>query len=190
MDPCTRETETPQNFGPTLQTWFCPRHITRSLSGLECLDGRNKSREGVSNCIFPTRIHNKYRFTPADTIVNAIDNVTTALPGSMPTPLHESSHQAIQSLQKILNQVRLSSQTDNRVPNLTESKSTNLPAHRSPRLLPKVTEPGLSCSPLDLGPCSRSVMTGVLDGGFFGGSGSPDGMIHGVELACCPVMQW
>ena len=45
--------------------------------------------------------------TPADTIVNTINNVTTALWGTMPTPLHKSSYQAIQRLQTILNQERL-----------------------------------------------------------------------------------
>ena len=80
--------------------------------------------------------------TPAGKIVNAIDNVTTALRGSMPTSLHKSSHQAIQRLQVILNQARLASQTDNTVPIPKERKSTNLP-QRSPRLLPSVTNTGL-----------------------------------------------
>ena len=45
-------------------------------------------------------------------------------------------------------------------------------------------------SPLELGPCCWSVMPGVLDLGLLGGTGLPDGMICGVDLACCPIMQW
>ena len=51
--------------------------------------------------------------TPADTIVAALDNVTTALQGRMPILLHEFYLQAIQHLHKILGQAKATQDAKN-----------------------------------------------------------------------------
>ena len=65
--------------------------------------------------------------TPTDTIVLALDNVTTALQVKMPTPIDESSLQDIQSLQTIIGQAKAMRGADNTKAIQTETQPTDFP---------------------------------------------------------------